>query len=317
MTNANNTQAGTTKLSAAMTERTPIYPMQGSLSDMLVGVRLQQSFWSAEANDRQTSAEVEQDKQAKSGTIKKTAIDLVGGSEAYKVAQYHKGQLYQTYQMYTFPWEDRGGRAANGMKIMEVMEILREQLALSDEANRVFCDEEYPTLYERAMFEAGGNNLGALASRVMSKYPSPAEIHSKFNNKLTVYPISSSQTLARFGKVFTEQDMAEIVAMEQEREKQVQADAWRKMAKPIEALANKCIEGGKRWHESTIQNVRDVISTLHVININNDPVLNKIADDALALLSGIDKEALKEDDALRSSTGAKAKELIARMQGYM
>lgn len=291
---------------------------KGSLADTLVGVRLSQSFWDAQVSDRQTAAEVERDKQAQSNSTR-LVINLLANNEQYSKAKFAKGQLYLTYLSYTFPWEDRGGRVMLGTHSMEVMEDLRSAKQMADDAADLFCSDSYPELYEKAVFAAGGNGLGELASRVVGKYPQPDTIREKFANNLTIYPVASADTLRRFGDVFTEQDLEEVMAVELQRTNAAVVDGWKKLAEPLLALADKCnkADDKSRWHSTVTQNIRDVLNRLPAINIANNPEMAEVADKIQAMLHGISVDALKTDTVVRTATRAKADAIIASMQGYL
>ena len=291
-----------------------------SLSQQLIKVRLSQGFPTFEVKDDITNREVSSDKGSKADATK-FIVKLVNGSESYKRAQYLKGQLYLYYLSVTSPWEDRGARMMLGAHALETMEELRQMRIEAEQAADTFCTEEYPDIYEKAVFQSGmgGNGLGTLASRVIDKYPLPSDVRSKFYNSIIVEPMGEVETLRRFGEVFTEQDLSEYESMLDARMQQAQTDAWKKLAEPLDALIKKCASATDKnvWHESLIQNVRDIVCLVDRINVQNDPTLKALAVDAVQMLNGVDKDTLKFDDVVRSETRAKAEALMARMSGYM
>jgi hypothetical protein len=293
---------------------------KGSLAEQLIKVRLSQGFPTFEVKDDVTNREVSVDKGSKSDATK-FIVKLVNNSLAYKDAQFAKGQLYLHYLNVTSPWEDRGARMMLGEHALDTMDELRVLKQKADELADKFCSEEYPAIYERAVFQAGvgGNNLGSLAARVIDKYPTPDTVRSKFYNNLTIEPMGEVETLKRFGHVFTEQDMSDYEALMQQRLDQAQTDAWKKLAEPLSALINKCATATDKnmWHETVIQNVRDVVCLVERINVQNDEVLNDLAYEMTKLVGGITKDDLKHNADVRSDTHKKAKDLMERMSGYL
>lgn len=285
----------------------------GTLAETLIKVRLSQSFWNAEVQDKQTSREIEHDKQAKANSTR-AMVSLIAGSELYAKAKTAKGDLYTYYLSVTSPWEDRGARVMLGAHAMETMEELRVLKKRADDAAEAFCTQDYPEIYERALFSAGGNGLGGLASRVIDKYPSPELVATKFSNTLSIEPMGQIETLRRFGNVFTEQDLAEFNGVVVARMEQAQADAWKKLAAPLEDLLEKCANANEnnRWADTILTNVKDIVMVIDRLNITGDPRLNQLALQALGTVDGVTKDDLKHDKALRDVTRAKVEALLDR-----
>lgn len=312
---------------ATQSNAAPTAPIS-TISQQLVSLKLTQSFWTAKASDTALDAKVAEENNADDG-VTKTTIKLLKGSTEYNEAQTAKSRLYDAFTQLTFPWEHRGRRVASGFKIMDIMEELTPLLKNSNALNSIFCNEAYPAIYEKVIFAAGGMGLGDLASRVSNRYPDPSLIHSKFSNDLVIGRILPAETNVRFPDAYSMQDLEQYtsvriedeLSLERERTNAIIRDAWEKLAAPIQSLAQKCegwVDGGKgRWHDSSLQNIRDVIASLHILNINNDPRMTQIADEALAMLTGLDTDTLKGDSAVRHETRARANELIERMRGYM
>lgn len=293
---------------------------KSSIAQTLIKIRLSQGFPTFEVKDDITNREVSAAKGSKADATK-VMVKLVGDNEAYKKAKFDKGQLYLHYLNVTSPWEDRGARMMLGMHSLETMDELRNLKAIADESAERFCLDEYPAIYERAVFQAtqGGNGLGALAMNVVNKYPTPDTVRAKFYNNLFIEPMGEVETLRKLGNVFTEQDVSEYANLIEQRLQAAEADAWSKLAEPLTALIEKCASATEKnpWSESITQNVRDMVCLIDRINVNNNPEMRKLAADMLDVIKGVDKETLKHDPVVRDDTRAKAEALMARMAGYL
>lgn len=282
-----------------------------TVADTLVKLRLKRGAWIGEVEDKQTSREVESDKSAKSGAVK-AQLNLMTACEEHKQTLQAYHAAYNRHKELTFPWDDGSWRGLCGAHFMDVAEEMGGLITTFHEKADTFCYDIYPEYYERAVFAAGGNGLGELAGRVIKKYPSPSEIRSRFYMDLIAEPMPSYETTGRFGITYTQFDL-------DNRLQAAAKDAWMKLHTPLVKLMESCRDKDDKsvWFDSYLTNVRDMAQVASRLNVFNDPDLTELAEQAIAMLNGVDKDALKFDPQTRTVTRIKAEALIERMSGYL
>lgn len=73
----------------------------------------------------------------------------------------------------------------------------------------------------------------------------------------------------------------------------------------------------KTFHESSINNIKDFISTLGDRNLTNDDELENLAKEALALVEGVDVKQVRTDEAFREALAKKFEEFTKKTEGLV
>ena len=73
----------------------------------------------------------------------------------------------------------------------------------------------------------------------------------------------------------------------------------------------------KRFNDTIITNLQDLIAILPGLNITQDPHLAAIADRAAAELSSIDPQTLRDSDSARARTASSAASICATMAAHL
>ena len=267
-----------------------------SISASAVLVELNISVWTGEILDREATADLLNRNAATKGAAR-VKKNLMAGTPLRKNIADFAAYCRGAHASMTLPWSDRGPR------VLSTSQFLTYKEQMNDNAKRFrvmvdnFC-QRYATLIDIA-----SENQGLLFNR--DDYPSPEVVASRFDFRMTFSPVPESGDF-RVDVASTDLDeMKESYERSyDERLKQAMQDPWDRIHKMLTAMSTKLTPTGsdekKRWHESFVDNPRELCELLTHLNITKDPELEEARARLENAMLGVGIEDLKEHPHVRA-----------------
>lgn len=259
---------------------------------MLVTLSLSQ--WSARKLDRKATTEVVENngvRSTKSAFYKST----IEGDTLEQIARMARKIRSEHYHR-TLPWSDAGPRVLSNTGFIEYAKVMgeyeAEYMALVD----AFVGE-YPQLREDAR-----QLLGKLYDP--EDYPHESCVAEKFGFKFSVAPLPMGSDL----RVDVGNDALELLRkqLDEQTGAAVQAsmrDAFDRVAKVCGAFVDRLCKDDNKFHDSLVENARDLAAILPSLNFTGDAKLTQLTQELQAKLCRHEPQTLRED-------------VIARRQAY-
>lgn len=162
-------------------------------------------------------------------------------------------------------------------------------------------------------------NLGSMASRI--EYPSKEQVEAAFHLFFEIDPIPDSAQFRGLPK----EALADLVAQhDAKREHQIEGAvkaAWAECRARVEYLAGRLTaknDEGKdaTFRDSTVENVKELLTLLPGWNITDNPQVGEIVADIRDMLGGVSANSLRRDEGLRATTVAQAQGVVDKLKGW-
>lgn len=271
-------------------------------------VSLNISTWSARKFDRKATDEVAQDNAAttKAGRYNK---HLLAGAQIHRDVLAAAGAARRAHYLQTLPWGDEGQRLLPTANYQQYVDAMRAARTTFDAAVAALL-ANYATLQADARRE-----LGHLYDP--SEYPTAREVREKFGWAIEFSPVPSAGDI----RVALPDD--EVAAIESRIESRVvaatrdaMADAWGRLHEAVARIAKATETTDGIIRGNLIDNVRQTADILGRLNVAQDADLDAMRARVLRELATVDVNVLREDDAVRVDTKAKADSIIAAMGDF-
>lgn len=278
-----------------------------NVSSRAVLVTLNVSTWTARKFDKRVTEDVAVTNSAgnKAGRYNK---DLLAGAEQHKAVTQASGAARRTHYMNTLPWSDEGWRLLPTANYQAYVDAMRKARDTFDSAVDTFVSN-YSTLREDARRE-----LGALYNS--SEYPDASRVREKFDWAIEFAPVPT------VGDIRVALPDDEIASIEQRIESRViaatrdaMADAWDRLRESVTRIAKASQEEGI-IRNNLIENARETAELLGRLNVSADADLDAMRDRVLRELATVDVDTMREDDAVRAATKAKADAILESMNSF-
>ena len=266
------------------------------ISASAVLVELNISVWTGEVLDRDATNDLLSRNAATKGAAK-VKKNLMAGTPLRKNIADFAAYCRGAHASMTLPWSDRGPR------VLSTSQFLGYKEQMNDNAQRFhamvdnFC-QRYSTL-----IEVSSENQGLLFNR--DDYPSPEEVASRFDFRMTFSPVPEAGDFrVDVGANDLEEMKESYERSYDERLKQAMQDPWRRIHKMLVGMSEKLSptpgEDKKRWHESFVDNPRELCDLLTHLNITQDPGLEEARKRLEATMFGVGIEDIKEHAHIRA-----------------
>lgn len=268
-------------------------------------LNLQVGTWMGYKLDKNTTRKVVNDAGAASDAMRVNKHLIA--KDVISPIQTARGALRLHFYKVTLPWKDNGDRLiprqAYHEKFISEHGALREKF---DQEVEVFFNTGYPRALEQAEFRMG-------SAFDPEDYPRESQLRKCFYVNLDIDAVSATYDWR------LEKDASVL----QGRVNKAIGGLWQKLAEPLERFAN-ALEGGSEEREATVKkatvnNLREIVETLPLLNFTNDPELNKIKKQIEERITRYEPEDLrgKDKSETRAVVSAEAREILDQMQGFM
>lgn len=198
-----------------------------------------------------------------------------------------------------------GGRLLPNTLFDEYITIMAQHQKAMREALNEFIPQ-YPQLIQEAQAKLGDRF-------VPSEYPNPSSIRTKFNLSFDFSPIPAGDDFK--GLAATQLDaLAKKLnrSLEQQIENAMQ-DLWARIHEAVSRMAERLGSPDKTFHNTLVQNVRDVARLAGHLNVIGDPKVEEVRKLIEVHLCQHEPKDLREKPMLRQQTAAFALDILQRM----
>lgn len=259
------------------------------------------------------------------GTVNKHLFE--GKDNRVKAANKASSELYNYVNNTTAPWMDSGTRILNldfaggGHKYENWMAEFRRLEAEAVKAqNDLVANWDYEVQQDYTRMMQIAQAKGKTSSVSLSDYPSAAEVHAKYYQKLRFMPIPNTSDF-RVG--ISEEDKQSLNDAIQEAAddatKHVVREMLKPMSKAVERLSIEIGEKGAGFHSTLITNMVDAAERMAKINMSDDPEIKQVIDDLRSLVStySTNVDVLKQSPAVRKKMATQVGDLMTKMEGLI
>jgi hypothetical protein len=272
------------------------------------------SIWTARKLDKAESVKVNKDNGAVDGAANVHKQLLPESKELLSVQKW--ANAFRTF-IYTgtLPWDDSGWRIGAVARHMDFMAEAGDRIAEGEVLVDAFV-HAYAYEMEQAKFR-----LNHLFNA--SDYPGPMEVRTKFKFLLDVMPMPSAEDF-RVVDGIPQAEVDKLVQIAQagteQRIQEAMKEAYERLYQVVAKLANTLEQYGngttKKFNDSLVENIAEIVGVMPALNLTNDPHLAALATDAkqLAQYSLVD---LRKNDSVRDAAITEARTLAAKFKGFV
>ena len=278
------------------------------LDEKAMNVHLHISQWQARKYDRKLSQEIASQYQADSDVGRYNKVIIA--REAIKVIGRVVNEARTYHYDHTLPWLDNGARILPAKMFDEYSKRMREFHGKFDAEVGKFISN-YPDLIEQARIELNGMFNGA-------DYPLLRELEYKFKFDMYISPIPAAGDF----RVDLNQDEVEKIRKSVEdrvkRAEQIATkDLWSRLHEAIGHMADKLTKSDTVFRDSLVNNLCELVNLLPMLNINEDPELERMRREVESRLCVSEPQELRDDLNKRQAAKQAADELLNQMSGYI
>lgn len=282
-----------------------------SISNSSVLVELNISVWTANKLDRSATAKVTADNNASSNAAKVHKNLMEGTSMRNNIANLATAAR-AWHHLRTLPWTDGGARLLPTSLFLDYkpqMNMFRTQF---DTMVNEFV-ANYPALVQTAK-----NYLGDLFNA--DDYPSPDEVRSKFDFKLSFSPVPEA---GDFRLDVPASALAELSQQYEDnfnkRMGEAMREPWAKLRKTLVTMAEKLTdkegdERTKRYHDSLVDNIKEMCEMLTHLNVTKDPKLEEARREVEKMLAHTSMDLIRESAMARAAAKDKVNSILNQFE---
>ena len=284
-----------------------------SIQSRAMLAQLNIKIWSAQKLDKAATRKTTTDAQAVSDAARVNKRLLAGQDATLKAIATIASAARTDYYHLTSPWQDGSAILSVSLwkELQGKLEVYERDFAA---AVRIFLDD-YAQSRERAKFA-----LGALFDD--NDYPSPYKVESKFSFSFAFDSLPNAGDW-RIELADADADMLrkDLETRANARFANAMRDVWQRLYDACEHIKTTlpAYDAGtaKRFNDTLIGNLQDLLRILPALNIAADPALTALADRAAADLATLDPQTLRDSPATRTRATNAAAEICRTMAQHL
>lgn len=268
-----------------------------------------QGIWTAVGEDKEASASLAKQKGIRQDVYR--AIKRIVDPKmvpTLKTFNSERATLYDLHRRMTLAWNDKGGRMLPMGIYFDYQQKIGEAKQRVLDAYELFI-QEIPAL--KLKFQTDPDTAGAYNE---GDWPDPAELRERVSVRVRIEPLADAADY----RVSLADD--ELTRLRQDYERDMQGklakalvellgDVKKVVVDAKDRLNSYMGEDGKiarKFHDSAITNVREMIVNARKLNVLGDPNLNSLFDEIDNLICKRDPQDLRDNFFLRQQTVAHA-----------
>lgn len=271
-------------------------------------VDLNIAIYSGRKQDKHTQSEVTAAKGAASKKAASVYKNLFCDCKELDAITKFQARARAEHYRLTMPWNDQGARLLPTAALLDYQKTMGRYQSEFQLLVDAFLDK-YDTLVASAAFQ-----LGTLFDR--DEYPSRVQVARRFRMDVAFTPLPTAGDF----RLDIESEVQRELVQQYERRLEAQVsqatqDAWDRLYKALSRMSDRLVveEDGKKrvFHDSLVTNAQELCELLTVMNITNDPQLEKARRQLEGVLSGVTPKELREEDGTRIQTKQKVDAILA------
>jgi hypothetical protein len=262
-------------------------------------VDLHISVYSGRKQDKSTQAEVTTAKG--SGSAKAASVYKNLFAECKELDALTKFQARARAEHYrlTLPWNDQGARLLPTASLLEYQQVMGRYRNEFDLLVDAFLDK-YDTLVAAAAFQ-----LGTLFDR--QEYLSRSQVARRFRMESSFTPLPTAGDFRLDVESTVQRELIEQYERRMEAKlAQANQDSWSRLHEALLRLSDRLVveEDGKKrkFHDTMVTGALELCELLTVMNVTNDPELEKARRKVEEVLSGVTPKELRDEHSTRIQT---------------
>lgn len=281
------------------------------LSQKAVLAALNVGGWNARKYDGNATAVVHEHFHAEkdSGNYNKALIDVK--AQAWVRITKARTALRDFHYAHTLPWVHKGAQLLPAATYLDYNSKLLKLISEYEEATEDFIEHHYVDL--KAQAKKKRNGLYSEAD-----YPAKGDLRRRFYASVSYLPVPDA------GHVIVDLQNAEVARIKRDTEamiaqavEQAQAELWVRLYEPVKNMAEALVDPTRRFHDTLVSNVKDIVKLVQPMNLTGDAKLAAIADEVKKALTRASADTLRTDPDKRSESAKKAAELAKKMRSLM
>ena len=269
-----------------------------SIQNSCMTINLSVGMWMGYKLDKQKTREVttEAGAHGDAARVNKHLMPKEHLAGAISKGNAVRNHLYQR----TLPWKDSGDRLITRKlytKFMEEHSTLRDAFYAEVEE---LLTKKYLIAKDQAEFR-----MGTLFDA--NDYPSVDVLRRKFYISLDIDGISTAYD-------FRLEASEDVI---QARVTKAMAGLYEKLVKPLSHFADTMSDAEKVFRDTTVTNLRDIVSVLPALNFTDDPELAALGERIEKTLTRYEAKDLRNNKVTRAAVADEAREILESMSGFM
>lgn len=281
-----------------------------SISSKALLAALSIQLWTARRIDQKATSTVAERHKVDRGMGRYNKCLINVEAESFKNLHSIGTEAREWHYAHTLPWVHKGAQllpVAQYLEYANQMRVFKErfEVAVSE------FIKDYPKLKDQAK-----KKLNGLYNE--SQYPSVGDLKRRFGFDFNFLPVPDS------GHVVIDLANDEVKRIKRDTERMVaeavdgaMKAAYERLYEPVQNMAAALKDPERRFHDTLVTNVKEVVDILPKLNLTGDPELEALVAEVRKGLTKFGPQALRDDDEKRASTAKRAAEIAAKMSGFM
>jgi hypothetical protein len=289
------------------------------LSERALLVDLDIGVWSARATDKEVSEKARDDHHADTtaGSFSKNLL----ARQALKAINKAVSQATSAHRAMTLPWANNGSRIIKAEAYEKYALEMRVRKAEFEQAVEAFL-KQYRR-YVRQAQEFLGDMFKA------KDYPSVETIRAKFYMKIEIWPVPESGDFrAKIGNKEVAILVKDLERRNAERMQAAVVTVYERITEVTEKMFSRLEEYKPSpgpyqesaegiFRDTLVTNISELAELIPVLNITNDPTLEKLRERMVNDLTAYSAAELRKDAQARQRTARKAREIFDRASAFV
>jgi len=304
----------------------PIHQAQSAppvdLTGRAVLIRCSISCWSGTVKDRALADEAMRAHGEDARRAKRLPRFIVPEGEI-KPVQALAAEVRSYHYSKTLNWK-KGEQVCIASTVLEYTQGMRQRIAAFEAAYQGFLSR-YPALV--AAERDAAERARARGESPLFKeddYPTPEALRAKFGAAFDIEPLPVTHWILDEANEEFRAIAREYNDAQQARIQEAQRDAWERLAAPLRHMAATLADPNKRFKNSLVDNLTEIVEGVGALNLTADPELDNIAREirreileaGRPTLDGsrqLDAQTLRDDATTRATIADRAAEIADKM----
>ena len=218
--------------------------------------------------------------------------------------------LREYHYAHTLPWQAKGAQLLVTAMYLDFNSDIRKLIEEYMDATNDFIVNHYDQLKADAKKKRNGLYHEG-------DYPSLQDLRRKFYAEVRFFPVpDAGHVIVDLQNAEVDRIKADTEAMIEQAVAEAQAAVWSRLYEPVAAMAAALVDPDKRFHDTLVSNVKDIVKMAPAMNLNNDPNLTAMVAE-VKRLTKTGAETLRTDPERRAVQAKMAADLAKKMSSLM
>jgi hypothetical protein len=281
-----------------------------SISSKALLVALSINLWTARRVDQKATSTVAERHKVDRGMGRYNKCLINVEADSFKTVTRLGTEAREWHYAHTLPWAHKGSQMLPVAQYLEYADTMRAYREKFESAVEHFISE-YPDLKAEAK-----RKLNGLFRE--DDYPSTRDLKRKYGFDYSFLPVPDA------GHVVVDLHNAEVRRIQADTRKLVDdavagamQAAYERLYEPVQNMASALADPERRFHDTLISNVKEVVDILPKLNLTGDVRLEELCAEVRKGLTKFGPQTLRDDDEKRKATAKRAAEIAAKMAAFV